>query len=78
LGASERILEILDEPQEHLNVKPTCKEVHKTMTGKLSFNHVSFAYPSRPDIEILKDINFTANAGDKIAIVGPSGTGNQQ
>jgi ABC-type multidrug transport system fused ATPase/permease subunit len=45
------------------------------MTGKLSFNHVSFAYPSRPDIEILKDINFTANAGDKIAIVGPSGTG---
>jgi ABC-type multidrug transport system fused ATPase/permease subunit len=75
LGASERILEILDEPQENLNVKPTCKEVHKTMTGKLSFNHVSFAYPSRPDIEILKDINFTANAGDKIAIVGPSGTG---
>ncbi len=75
LGASERILEILDEPQEHLNVKPTCKEVHKTMTGKLSFNHVSFAYPSRPNIEILKDINFTANAGDKIAIVGPSGTG---
>jgi ABC-type multidrug transport system fused ATPase/permease subunit len=75
LGASERILEILHEPQENLNVKPTCKEVHKTMTGKLSFNHVSFAYPSRPDIEILKDINFTANAGDKIAIVGPSGTG---
>ncbi|MNV30771.1 putative multidrug export ATP-binding/permease protein [compost metagenome] len=75
LGASERILEILDEPQENLNVKPTCKEIHKTMTGKLSFNHVSFAYPSRPDIEILKDINFTANAGDKVAIVGPSGTG---
>jgi len=75
LGASERILEILDEKQEKINIKPTCKEVHKTMTGKLSFNHVAFAYPSRPDIEILKDINFTANAGDKIAIVGPSGTG---
>jgi len=75
LGASERILEILDEPQENLNVKPTCKEVHKTITGKLSFNHVAFSYPSRPDIEILKDINFTANAGDKVAIVGPSGTG---
>ncbi len=75
LGASERILEILDEPQENLNVKPNCKEVHQIMTGKLSFNHVSFAYPSRPDIEILKDINFTAHAGDKIAIVGPSGTG---
>jgi ABC-type multidrug transport system fused ATPase/permease subunit len=75
LGASERILEILDEKQEKINIKPTCKEVHKTMTGKLSFNHVAFAYPSRPDIEILKDINFTANAGDKVAIVGPSGTG---
>ncbi len=75
LGASERILEILDEKQEKINIKPTCKEVHKTMSGKLSFNHVAFAYPSRPDIEILKDINFTANAGDKVAIVGPSGTG---
>lgn len=75
LGASERILEILDEPQEKINVEPSCKEIAKKMSGNLSFNHVAFAYPSRPDIQILKDINFTAQAGDKIAIVGPSGTG---
>ncbi|MND71242.1 Lipid A export ATP-binding/permease protein MsbA [compost metagenome] len=75
LGASERILEILDEPQEDIKVEPSCKDIRKKMSGDLRFNHVAFAYPSRPDIEILKDINFTANAGDKIAIVGPSGTG---
>ncbi len=75
LGASERILEILDEPQEDVKIEPGCKDIRKKISGDLQFNHVAFAYPSRPDIEILKDINFTANAGDKIAIVGPSGTG---
>lgn len=75
LGASERILEILDEPQEKIKVEPTCKDIGKKMSGSLSFNHVAFAYPSRLDVQILKDINFTAHAGDKVAIVGPSGTG---
>jgi len=75
LGASERILEILDEPQEKIKVEPTCKDIGNKMSGSLSFNHVAFAYPSRPDVQILKDINFTAHAGDKVAIVGPSGTG---
>jgi ABC-type multidrug transport system fused ATPase/permease subunit len=35
----------------------------------------SFSYPSRKEIKVLKDVNFTANFGQKIAIVGPSGTG---
>src|SRR5690606_34408054 len=56
LGASERILEILDEPQEKIKVEPTCKDIGNKMSGSLSFNHVAFAYPSRPDVQILKDI----------------------
>ena len=43
--------------------------------GNVSFQNVSFSYPSRPEVQVLKDVNFTANFGQKIAIVGPSGAG---
>jgi ABC-type multidrug transport system fused ATPase/permease subunit len=36
---------------------------------------VKFSYPSRKEIQVLKDVSFTANFGQKIAIVGPSGVG---
>jgi len=36
---------------------------------------VVFAYPSRPEIEVLKEVSFDAAAGQKVAIVGPSGSG---
>jgi ABC-type multidrug transport system fused ATPase/permease subunit len=40
----------------------------------LLLKNVAFSYPSRKEIKV-KDVNFTANFGQKIAIVGPSGTG---
>jgi ABC-type multidrug transport system fused ATPase/permease subunit len=36
---------------------------------------VVFAYPSRSELTVLKDISFSADAGQRIAIVGPSGSG---
>jgi ABC transporter fused permease/ATP-binding protein len=75
LGASERIIEILNEKTEDITVEEHNKDISKPITGKLTFSNIQFAYPSRPDINILKDISFTAKAGDKIAIVGPSGAG---
>lgn len=75
LGASERVIEILNEKTEDIVVNENTKTVNKAISGKLTFSGVQFAYPSRPDINILKDISFTANAGEKIAIVGPSGAG---
>jgi ABC-type multidrug transport system fused ATPase/permease subunit len=33
------------------------------------------SYPPRKEITVIKDVSFTANFGQKIAIVGPSGTG---
>lgn len=72
IGASERIMEILDEKSEvELNYQP--KEVIKT--GNITFENVSFSYPSRPEIETLKNISFGIDAGQKIALVGPSGMG---
>lgn len=75
LGASERVLEILDEHQEDIQVSPADKNIVQPLKGEIRFEHIQFSYPTRPDIETLKDINFSVQAGKKLAIVGPSGTG---
>ena len=73
VGATERVFELLDEIPEKINDlrKPNIPKIN----GKVSFNHVGFSYPSRPEIQVLKDVTFTAQQGQKIALVGPSGAG---
>nr|GMD09191.1 ABC transporter B family member 9-like [Ipomoea batatas] len=46
-----------------------------TVKGDIEFRHVSFRYPSRPDIEIFKDLCLTIPAGKTVALVGESGSG---
>lgn len=75
LGASERVIEILDEQTENIEISEENKTINTPIYGSLEFKHVGFNYPSRPDIQILKDVSFTIEAGKKLAIVGPSGTG---
>ena len=38
-------------------------------------NSCDFSYPSRPEVPVLKGLNFTVNPGKALAIVGPSGSG---
>ena len=75
LGASERILEILDEVPEPTHIEPALGLVPARLQGDIRYEHVAFRYPTRPDIAVLKDINFHIAAGEKIALVGPSGAG---
>jgi len=75
IGASERVLDILNEQPEAIVISENSNDVQTPIQGSLTFNHVGFAYPSRPDIPILKDISFHVDAGKKLALVGPSGTG---
>jgi ABC transporter fused permease/ATP-binding protein len=75
VGATERVIEILEEDKEDVSIHPEANEIKEKIKGNLTFEQVRFAYPSRNEITVLKDISFSANAGEKIAIVGPSGTG---
>ncbi|MBO1512977.1 ABC transporter ATP-binding protein [Metabacillus bambusae] len=47
---------------------------HKFLHGKVIFEHVSFTYPGTDQV-VLKDISFTANAGETIAVMGGTGSG---
>ena len=74
IGATERVFELLDETPEKINSIQNASSAHK-IKGNVTFKNVAFSYHSRKEIKVLKDVSFTANYGQKIAIVGPSGTG---
>jgi len=73
VGATERVFELLDETPEKINsINTVLKE---KINGNVTFENVAFSYPSRKEIQVLKDVSFTASFGQKIALVGPSGAG---
>ena len=74
IGATERVFELLEETPEKINSAENSAALEK-IKGNVSFNNVAFHYPSRKEIQVLKNVNFTAEFGQKIAIVGPSGAG---
>ncbi len=74
IGATERILEILETDSEIQMQKSNIK-THLKIKGDVTFKNIAFSYPSRPDMQVLKDINIDIKAGQKIALVGQSGSG---
>jgi ATP-binding cassette subfamily B protein len=71
LADMERMFKILEQHQETTdNIGAPVLEVPQ---GEIRFNHVDFYYDSNRSI--LHDINFTVEAGKKLAIVGASGSG---
>lgn len=75
VGASERVLAILGEPgelnpQDYYKSQPPVK-----INGDIAFKNVRFAYPTRQDMEVLRNISFEISNGEKVALVGQSGAG---
>jgi ATP-binding cassette subfamily B protein len=71
-GASaSRVFEIID-IQSELDQKPDAVNL-ENIQGSVTFENVEFGY--REDLRILSDINFEAEAGQTIALVGPTGSG---
>ncbi|KAF3456692.1 hypothetical protein FNV43_RR01346 [Rhamnella rubrinervis] len=46
-----------------------------TIEGSVEFEHVSFKYPTRPDIQIFRDLCLSIPSGKTVALVGESGSG---
>lgn len=70
-AAAERIFEFLDEEEEIENVKDPI--VLSSVKGDVEFKNVKFGYSSKKIV--IKDFSATIKAGQKIAIVGPTGAG---
>ena len=72
LGATDRVFEIIDEDVENVLAQ---NQIAIQPHGKIELQKINFSYPSRENFEVLKDISFTANAGETVALVGSSGSG---
>ena len=70
LVAASRVFELLDlealEPQQQASA-------HTVVDGKIEFRNVTFSYDGQQDV--LKNISFTVNPGDTVALVGHTGSG---
>lgn len=71
IAAAERVFEFLNEEEQPDESEKTL--TIKDVKGKIEFKHVNFGYSK--DKQIIFDFNFTANPGEKIAIVGQTGAG---
>jgi ABC transporter fused permease/ATP-binding protein len=84
IGASHRVRELLRETPEPL--AETRRQGDREpasplpvsglrLSGDVVFDQVVFSYPSRKEVRVLKEIALTARAGERVALVGPSGGG---
>ena len=71
LALFQRVFEYFDKPLEIKDLPGAA--VIKTIAGNVTFEHVHFSY--NKEIEVLKDISFTAPGGTMTALVGASGAG---
>ena len=73
-GASERLAELLA-VQTTLPIKDPPTPLPSPPRGEVTFQGVSFNYPSKPDVPALEDFSLEIGRGETVALVGPSGAG---
>ena len=72
MASGERIFQALDWDEKiHEPAEPVT--LPDRLRGELRFEHLNFGYDE--DVQILHDVSFTIEAGEKLAIVGPTGSG---
>lgn len=72
LGATQRVRELLQMDTEFDAEEGKQNNVE---TFNLKFQDIHFHYPSRKDVQVLKNVSFEVNQGEQLALVGSSGSG---
>ncbi|SEP99175.1 ABC transporter ATP-binding protein [Neolewinella agarilytica] len=84
LGASDRIVDILESEEIEGVISSASSTIAEPaiapqnaqkLRGKISYENVRFNYPTRPDVQVLKNISLDIEPGQKVALVGASGSG---
>ncbi len=73
LSAAERIFEILDTEPEIFDREGV--EELPDIEGRVEFRNVTFSYEDENFVRVLDNVSFTAEPGQTIALVGPTGAG---
>lgn len=73
-GATERLFELLA-AQPEIDVPAAPVILPRPSRGTMALEEVTFRYPSRPDAVALERFSLSVGAGQKVALVGPSGAG---
>ena len=74
LSGLDRVLDLLDEPREMQSTADSLRASRETAQGDVEFRDVSFTYPGT-DQPALQNVNLKVQAGQVVALVGPSGAG---
>ena len=73
VAAAERVFEFLEEPEEAVT-EPKLRLADADIKGNITFEHVRFGYEDSDQL-VIKDFSAEVRAGQKVAIVGPTGAG---
>jgi ATP-binding cassette subfamily B protein len=71
-GASQRVFELIDRDPAIVGGDGTLPD---QVEGRIELRGVTFAYPTRPDVTVLDNVNIVLEPGTVTALVGPSGAG---
>ncbi|MFZ1662280.1 MAG: ABC transporter transmembrane domain-containing protein [Paracoccaceae bacterium] len=73
-GATERLAELLS-ARDTIADAPVPHDLQRPVRGEITFDNVTFHYPTRPSQSALDQVNLKIRPGETVALVGPSGAG---
>ncbi|KAI8048978.1 ATP-binding cassette transporter [Syncephalis plumigaleata] len=73
-GAASKIFSVIDRASV-IDYRADGGLLPDNISGNIEIRDVNFSYPSRPDVQILRDYNLDIKSGQTVALVGSSGSG---